>query len=132
MTIHADCTKCIPGEFVRVEWFEYNWNDGLSQKWDIIRAKALLQKQPRLPHRIDLHELPIVLSNYEGGIDAAHVEHVQPIRMSPGIAILRDFKGQNCCLLIDGYHRAAACLKEGRPYWAYFLTDEEAKQCEFK
>ena len=64
-------------------------------------------------------------------IDEEHVGHVDP--SIPGIIIAvfhrqpdgETVEGQ---LLVDGHHRAARCLRDALPYFAYLLSEEESRQ----
>ena len=59
-----------------------------------------------------------------------HVDHVDPT--FPGIIAFvwfttddgETFRGH---LLIDGNHRAARCLRDDRPFFAYLLTEDESR-----
>src|SRR5207237_1071831 len=62
-------------------------------------------------------------------LDEGHVGHVDPAQ--PGIIAHvehRTDEGEVLAghVLIDGRHRAARCLREGRPFLAYLLTEEES------
>ena len=65
----------------------------------------------------------------ESDINDEHIDHVDP--SIPGIVahvIFQDSSGEllNGHVLIDGHHRAARCLREGRPFEVYLLTEEES------
>ncbi len=65
----------------------------------------------------------------ESDINDEHIDHVDP--SIPGIVahvIFQDPSGEllNGHVLIDGHHRAARCLREGRPFEVYLLTEEES------
>lgn len=58
-----------------------------------------------------------------------HIDHVNPTY--PGVIAHVSFDDGSQVyrghLLIDGHHRAARCLREGRPFRAYLLTAEESE-----
>ena len=63
-------------------------------------------------------------------IDDAHIDHVDP--SIPGIIthvwfVTDDGEEAHGHLLIDGNHRAARCLRDGRPFFAYVLTEAESR-----
>jgi hypothetical protein len=61
----------------------------------------------------------LAINEYE----LAHLHHVDPEK--PGIMALL-FGG---LVLLDGIHRAACCLRDGRPFKAQVLNHEESKTC---
>lgn len=61
-------------------------------------------------------------------VDERHLPHVNIGR--PGIIAnvtyhLNDGRTVTAHVLIDGNHRAARCLRDGRPFSVYLLTEEE-------
>jgi hypothetical protein len=63
-------------------------------------------------------------------VDETHVDHVNPAY--PGIITHVWFCDDDGAehhghLLIDGNHRAARCLRDGRPFFAYVLTEDESR-----
>ncbi len=64
-------------------------------------------------------------------IHEEHLDHVDP--KYPGILAHLWGPGESGALehghlLIDGNHRAARCLRDGLPYRAYLLTEEESER----
>jgi glutamate-1-semialdehyde 2,1-aminomutase len=91
------------------------------------RARALVQ-DGREPVEVD--DESVEASVADSAIDDAHVGHVDPAE--PGIIAFiyhRADGGEEveAHLLIDGHHRAARCLREGRPFFAHLLTPEESR-----
>lgn len=113
------CPRCRGGQ-------EVFWYMGLYE-FDVDRACALAQ-DGREP--VEVEEESVRLSVEESHVHEEHVAHVNGTE--PGvIAHVRycrhegtEFRGH---VLIDGHHRAARCLQEGRPYFAYLLTEEESE-----
>jgi glutamate-1-semialdehyde 2,1-aminomutase len=95
--------------------------------FDVDRARALVS-DGREP--VELEEESVRGSVDHSRIHDDHVAHVNP--SFPGIiAYLSylDVTGDEveAHLLIDGNHRAARCLRDQRPYYAYLLTPEESR-----
>lgn len=64
-------------------------------------------------------------------VDDFHVAHVDP--RFPGIIACVEYRAEDgeliqAHLLIDGHHRAARCLRDGLPFFAYILSEEESKE----
>jgi hypothetical protein len=95
--------------------------------FDIELAYELCQ-DGRTPERIEPEVLDAILQ--VNGITAEHVDHVDP--SFPGIACPVDHtpEGQPIMGLIDGSHRAARCRRDGQPFHAFPLTEQEAELCQ--
>ena len=97
-------------------------------RFDLPRARALAD-DGREPVEVD--EESVRVSVKESEIHAAHVDHVDPT--IPGIIAhvfypTEEGEELHAHLLIDGNHRAARCLRDGLPYFAYVLTEGESRQ----
>lgn len=117
--------------YEHVECFTYTWDDyNVTRTYVIPQAQEILRRAPREPYWIGLENLKGVISQYDGGVNEAHLDHI-PTPYAPGIAVLVQFPDdeQPSTLLIDGYHRAAACLREGKKFQVYILNLTEESQC---
>ena len=79
---------------------------------------------------VELEDESVRASVANSDIDEQHVDHVDTSH--PGIIAhifyrKEDSEEVQAHLLIDGYHRAARCLKEQRPYYAYLLSEDESR-----
>ncbi len=79
---------------------------------------------------VELDDESVRASVHYSEIDAEHVLHVNTAY--PGIIahiFYRTADGDEvqAHLLIDGNHRAARCLQENQPYFAYLLSEEESR-----
>jgi hypothetical protein len=115
-----DCPRCKHREG------EYYWYLGLYE-FDVDRARALVA-DGREPVEVD--EESVRVSVKESEIHPQHVDHVDPT--IPGIIAhvfypTEDGEEVHAHLLIDGNHRAARCLRDGLPYFAYVLSEEESR-----
>ncbi len=115
----AECPRCRGGH-------EYYWYLGLYE-FDVDKARGLAT-DGREP--VEVEEESVRLSVRDSEMDEAHVGHVDP--RFPGIIAhvqYQDEGGQMLRghVLIDGHHRAARCLREGRPFLAYLLTEAESE-----
>jgi glutamate-1-semialdehyde 2,1-aminomutase len=96
-------------------------------EFDVDRARELVG-DGREP--VELEDESVRDSVSHSDIDEEHVEHVNTTY--PGIIAhlfyrTRDAEEVQAHLLIDGNHRAARCLKDQRPFFAYVLTEEESR-----
>src|SRR5947209_4840932 len=115
----APCARCRRGP-------EVFWYMGLYE-YDVDRARRLVQ-DGREP--VELEEESARDAVAESELDEAHVGHVDTD--IPGIIAHVHYQGDDGealhgHVLIDGHHRAARCLREGRPVFAYLLTEEESR-----
>jgi hypothetical protein len=96
--------------------------------WDINKAKAMvaagLVEWPQ-PQPITLAMMQEIADANEW--EPEHVDEVDPSR--PGIAAPILHQGQVIYILIDGHHRNARALREGRSFSAYLLTNEASRAC---
>ena len=116
-----DCPRC------RATGAETYWFRDLYE-FDVDRARALVA-DGREPVEVDEEDLRLSCS--ETRIDRRHLDHVDPT--IPGIiaaAFFRNPDGEEVWghLLIDGNHRAARCVRDGLPYLAHVLSDEESRE----
>jgi hypothetical protein len=117
----SDCPRC------RQTGREYYWYRGLYE-FDVDRARALVP-DGREPVEVDEESVRITVD--ETDVDECHLDHVDPT--IPGIishVFYRTEQGEEVRghALIDGNHRAARCLRDGLPYFAYLLTEQESRQ----
>ena len=94
-------------------------------KFDVDLAIQIVS-DGREPVDVDDDSLRLTLLKTE--VDEQHLPHVNLGR--PGIIAnvtypLEDGQTITAHLLIDGNHRAARSLKEGRPFCVYLLTEDE-------
>ncbi|MEK6257637.1 MAG: hypothetical protein AABP62_03370 [Planctomycetota bacterium] len=94
-------------------------------KFDVDLAIQIVS-DGREPVEVDDDSLRNTLLKTE--VDERHLPHVNIGR--PGIIAnvtyrLDDGRTVTAHVLIDGNHRAARCLQEGRPFSVYLLTEEE-------
>jgi hypothetical protein len=113
------CRKCRGG---RETYWYY-----LGHEFDVDRARQLVA-DGREP--VEVEEESVRDSLKWSQLDEGHVDHVNPA--IPGvIAHVRYVTEQGEALrghlLIDGHHRAARCRRDGRPFLAYLLTEEESE-----
>jgi hypothetical protein len=101
-----------------------------SVTWDVDAARELLRKRPRLPRPLNPESLREWLETKVSFLPE-HVWHLPADRCGePGIVVVLDAgpspdELQPVRFLIDGSHRAARALAEGRPFFAYHLTEAE-------
>src|SRR5690349_17755266 len=92
--------------------------------FDVDRARALAA-DGREP--VEVEEESVRASVESSELDECHVPHVDA--SIPGLIAhvwFPDPGGEvmHGHVLIDGHHRAARCLQEGRPFQAYLLSEE--------
>jgi hypothetical protein len=96
--------------------------------WDIGRAKRQLDAghivQPA-PAPIDPAVMQHIADHNE--YDDAVVASANPKEWGIAAPIL--WQGAIQYVLIDGTHRCIKALREGKPFYAYLLTDEAARAC---
>jgi hypothetical protein len=101
--------------------------------WDIARAQEMLTQRPRPPKKLD----PVDLADWLRSrvtITPRHLDHI-PVakRVLPGIFVVITVAARpdapmfDFGILIDGSHRAALALREGRDFFAYLLTEQEQR-----
>jgi hypothetical protein len=116
----VDCRRC------REEGHEYYRYLGDWYEFDVDKAKEMV-RDGREPVEVEPES---VLASVEGShIDECHVDHVDP--SIPGLIAHVWYEDEDQSLhghiLIDGNHRAARCLRDGRPFFAHILTEEESR-----
>ena len=114
-----ECPRCKGGP----ETFHYLRGAYL---YDVDQARALTQ-DGRDPLEID--EESVRESIDESEMDDFHVDHVDP--SIPGIIAAIEYRTEegedvSAHVLIDGHHRAARCLRDGLPFFAYLLSGAES------
>lgn len=113
------CPHCKPGP----ETFRYL---GLYE-FDVILARSLAEDgRPA----VEVDDESVRESMIGCRIHRRHLEHVDT-RFPGIIAHVRHRETSGDILrghvLIDGNHRAARCLRDGQPFFAYVLTEEESE-----
>jgi len=96
-------------------------------EFDVDRARALAG-DGREPVEVDDESVRESIDNSE--MDECHIPHVDP--SIPGVIAHVSFENGpgdvvTGHLLIDGHHRAARCLRDGRPFFAFLLTEAESQ-----
>ena len=126
---HANprCAECVSRLDSPEVYTVTRYRDNALLAFDIELAYQFCQ-DGRAPQLIEVEVLDMILQ--VNGITAEHVDHVDP--SFPGIACPVDYtpEGQPMLGLIDGSHRAAQCRRDGRPFFAFHLTQEEAERCQ--
>jgi hypothetical protein len=97
----------------------------------IAKARAMVEADPRPPRRIEPDALQQFLDEHAEAINTAHLDHIPngALRV-PGLVVQFDELDEHgqlrpTSVLIDGTHRAARSLRDGQPFFAYLLTDNE-------
>lgn len=113
---HNNCPRCpiigaedIPGE----EFFDFR-----SLRFNLQIARKLVT--PAMLHRVDPAGLASWLEHVY--IDERHIDHL-PAELGPGLMVT--FPAGLGRPLIDGNHRAARALRDGREFLAYLLPEAE-------
>ena len=131
----ASCVTCMARleerTLVGCETFSLVMHDPESSvTWDVDRAWQIVRLNPR-PAQV----LPDDVAFQGGDVDFEHLEHI-PLeqRGVPGLAVvlhnvLPDGTDQTLVVQIDGSHRAALAVGEGRPHEVYVLTEQEHVAC---
>ena len=124
---HPHCAECV-SRLDSPEVYTVTRNRDMALLAFDIELAHQFCKDGRASQLIDNEILDAILQ--VNGITPEHVDHVDPT--FPGIACPVEFTpdGQPVNGLIDGSHRAARCRREGRPFFAFHLTPEEAQQCQ--
>jgi hypothetical protein len=101
--------------------------------WDIARARELLTQRPRKPKKLDPVELADWLAS-RVTITPSHLDHIPAGKRGlPGIFVVITVAAKpdapmfDFGILIDGSHRAALALRDGRDFSAYLLTEQEQR-----
>src|SRR5579871_1243318 len=90
-----------------------------------VDAARLLVSDGREPVEVETES--VEWSVRTSTIDKGHIDHVDP--SIPGLIayvkmLSEDGEVVSAHRMIDGHHRAARCLREGRPFFAHLLTEE--------
>lgn len=103
--------------------------------WNVDRAYELVRVRPRPARRIAPASLCEWLERYSEH-HSAHIDHIPSDKLGePGILVVfdvrapPDFEPSPFVMLIDGTHRAAAAIRDGRDFYAYGLTEVEQRAC---
>src|SRR5262249_11528149 len=117
----VECPRCRSGR----ETFWYRF--GGRYEFDVDKARALAG-DGREPVEVEEESVRVEVESSE--LDECHVP---PVDASiPGLIAhvwypARPGEEWHGHLLIDGHHRAARCLREGRTFRAYLLSEEESR-----
>lgn len=94
--------------------------------WDIELARHICS-DGRMPVEISPEWLDEMVRVNE--VTLQHLDHVDPT--VPGIACAFGYAGQTPLIgLIDGSHGASRCRRDGLPFRAYLLSDQESLHCQ--
>ncbi len=134
------CPECFTRGFVGdfpitgLETYTFSLTQPESElNWDIPSARELLAERPRQPTRLD----PAALAGWLRSrvtITSEHLNHIPADkRDEPGIVVVvstaigPEAPLYELPILIDGSHRAALALRDGRDFFAYLLTEDEQR-----
>jgi hypothetical protein len=129
------CPECcsrgyVPGSAVVIpESYTFATTDAAEElEWNVHAARAITTAHPRPAQLLDPTWLLRWLAE-RAAFTLEHLDHIPSGRLAePGILvhILADPpRSEPFRVLIDGTHRLARRLLEGRACWAYSLTEEE-------
>ncbi|NNJ13391.1 hypothetical protein EKD04_023990 [Chloroflexales bacterium ZM16-3] len=132
----AYCEHCARREHpdFRQRWQDFGrvTDDGRFFVWSIPLAQAIIRlraayRQPVEMRTLTPDELQDVIRVHE--INPEHIKHLPATATEePGIAVtLLASKHVSEIYIIDGSHRAARCLAEGRPFRVYVLNRTESE-----
>jgi len=114
----ANCSRCR-----RQREFFYYMHD--TYKFDVDLAWDLIGPDCR---PVEVDEESVRVSVERSIVDPEHLAHVDT--QYPGLIAHVQFHDDGAVvqghLLIDGNHRAARCLQEGKPFYAYVLSEEQS------
>jgi hypothetical protein len=119
--VTAECVRC------RRNGREVYSYIGELFEFDVDAARELI-RDGREP--VELEPESVAYSVHTSDIDEQHVAHVDPA--IPGLIAHLEVVAEwgevvKAHRLIDGHHRAARCLREARPFFAYLLTEDESR-----
>ena len=145
MTGPTTCAECVKARTPIGELtFSFAWSDlDVAASWNLARAWSIARARidaGALPEIFDADGLRTWIAEYSD-VDPAHIDHLPDdvvdtiglaadvdVRLyAPWLDIPAD-RAVNTVLL-DGNHRAARALRDGRPFAAYFLSDVELRSC---
>ncbi len=116
-----ECPHCVRGP----ETYGY-----LKRRWvyDVDLSRELVS-DGRSPVELETGDVEYLVDSSR--IYSQHLDHVDT--KYPGILAHlwgpgTDGKWEHGHLLIDGNHRAARCLRDGDPFFAYLLSEDESEQ----
>lgn len=98
--------------------------------WNVTRAIEISCSKPREIRLVPRENTRrIVERNGPDGIEAGHLDHVDPA--FPGIAVpFLDETGGPVMIIIDGNHRAARCIRDNLDFYVYYLDLQESEACQ--
>lgn len=118
--LQEECPHCVGGP----ETYGYLKR---SYVYDVDRAREIVS-DGRVPVELDVSDVAYCVDNSR--IHQQHLDHVDT--KYPGMLAHLWGPGEGGSwehghLLIDGNHRAARCLRDGIPFHAYLLSEEETE-----
>ena len=130
LVLAADGARLV--EQLVVESFTFTFHDPESTAtWNVDEARAMIARVPRPPLPLDPTWLKGWLATKET-FDPGHLDHIPASRREePGILIrVANIEAPGApirwvYILIDGSHRAALALRQGRTFYAYLLSEQE-------
>jgi hypothetical protein len=116
----SDCPRCCGGREVYIYWKN-------QYEFDVDRARDFV-KDGRKP--VEVEDESVATAVDRSDIVKAHIDHVNPA--IPGIISYLYYRTESgeqitAQMLIDGHHRAARCLRDRLPFFAYLLSEEESR-----
>jgi len=137
--VGAVCAECFSRGHVAAMSLKVGeiYSFGLTQPvshldWDIDAARALVAARPRAAVELDLDWLEHWLTR-RTSVTAEHLDHLpadmleEPCLIVEVVTCPPGGRPEPFRILIDGSHRAARRLRDGRQVWAYLLTEEEQR-----
>lgn len=133
------CPECFSRGYVAAmpfrirETYSFCLTEPISQlDWDVDAARELIAARPRAAMRLDLEWIEHWL-RLRTTITPQHLDHLPADRVEePGLIVEivtcpPGGEPEPFRILIDGSHRAARRLREGRQVWVYLLTESEQR-----
>jgi hypothetical protein len=120
------CPECA-GRQDGFQIYTIRLSGGTLLAWDVELALQLCSdgRKPVRVHPVHVDEMLRVNRYWP-----AHLDHVDATL--PGIVTVLEYTddSQPLTCLIDGSHRAGKCRRDGLPFFAYLLTEEESLHCQ--
>jgi len=124
-TAQSNCQKCAIRHFPQAFTFRLP-SRGLEMKWAVPEAMVAIMALQLWPVDLDLANIADWIENHVE-VDAAHLAHVD--MGLPVIVLLLD----DGAVVLDGNHRLARALQEGRrTFPAFFLTEDQIRPFEVR
>ena len=124
---HPHCVECLTRLTGPEIYTVTRFRDNRILAWDIDLASEICSDgRPAFP--IPREVLDTILQ--VNGITDEHIDHVDVNYPGIACAVDRTPEGEPVLNLIDGSHRAARARRDGKIFFAYFLSDEESERCQ--